>query len=325
MLSIASLSAAPALAQVEACDGPFSLVEWLQAMDEVDRALIALDGSRADLVLDHVIDESRCLDEVVPPDVLGRFARQVSVVAFFAQDPDELAYWALLARETAGGAPWPPELPVPDRYHELVADLGEPRVDTLPGVGFAPPKGGAVLVDGFFAASPTASVGVQHLVQVGDKKGLVVSTTWQTGTSFPEGWLEEGDSELEAPRWYEAPPEPPPIEVPEPAPEPVEVDEPTVSFDGDGRSADCPWKGEPRKASVKGRTVSINRQTFTVRGDEAQAEFKAVLRSCGEFRAVRRFTRWQDARKKLFSSGKRYRDAMLKALLTEEPARQGRR
>src|SRR5688500_15376154 len=139
------LLAATARAQTEVCAGPLPLAEWEEAMDQVDAALVALDGARADRILDDLVHELRCLDALAPPAAIGRLARQISLVAFFAQDPDELAHWALLARDTSGGAPWPDGVPVPERYLALVAELPAPQLGRLDDRGLAVPKGGGAL------------------------------------------------------------------------------------------------------------------------------------------------------------------------------------
>lgn len=379
----------PALAQEEVCAGTLPTAEWREAMDAVDEALAALDGARADRVLDDIVHELRCLGELAEPADLGRLARQVSLVAFWQQDNEEMQTWGLLARKTLGGTPWPEALPVPDRYFELMdaVDLPTPTLQT--GRGVDAPGGGALLLDGWQVGEPASEAMTQHLLQVADKKGRVLSTEWMDGTRWPEVRLSDDPSPLEAPTWYVAPPAPPPWsperppvseapddggedvgdgvadapddplepdpppdapvespEVPSPAPDAAVsdgVDDPsdatlgklqlleereqrrgrqvgTVTFDGDGRDESCPWKGEPRKVEATRREVTINRHVFPIRTDEDHAAFRKTLRGCGEYRAARRFKRWQEA-EGLFSSGAQYRDAMVDALLSEEPSR----
>lgn len=310
-------------------------------MNAVDAALTALDGARADRILDDMVYELRCMRDIVQPADLGRMARQVSLVAFYAQDNDEMRYWGLLARETAGDAPWPDGLTIPGRYFELIDALPTPEVGHGEG-GLDVPKGGGALLDGVLVTEPVATVGVQHLLQVADKRGAILVTTWQTGPAFPEEWRTDDARALPVPKWYVAPatavepvPEPAPVE-PEPQPEPepqvvAAVPEPEpvvpeplakpVSFEGDGKTAECPWRIDPRVVEASGREIRINRHIYPVRTVEDQAAFKTLLKSCGEFRAVRRFTRWQDARGGWFTGAKAYKAEMIDALLTEEPKR----
>lgn len=328
-------AAVSASAQVEVCAGVLALPEWREAMDAVDEALIALDGARADRILDDLLYEMRCLHAPVPPAELGRLARQVALVAFFAQDQDELGYWGQLALQAAGGAPWPEAVTIPDRFFEMLDALPEPEPTRAEG-GLAIPRGGGALLDGVLLTEPIATEGVQHLLQIADKGGRVVSTAWQTGASFDRTWLEDDPRPEGTPGWYVAPPPPPPLRdapVPEPVPEVPQPEvpqpeaprpAPTVRFDGDGATQECPWRGPPRNVSAKGREVRVNRHTFPVRTAEDQDAFRQVLRACGEFRAARRFVRWRVARRKLFRSGSQLRDAMIEALVTPEPPRKPR-
>ncbi|HHO49544.1 MAG TPA: hypothetical protein ENK18_01435 [Deltaproteobacteria bacterium] len=218
MLLLAALLSS-ARAQVQACPGPFTLEEWSEAMDEVDVELIALNGTRAAHLLEDILGELRCLDEIVSPEVLGRLARQVALVTFYDQDPEELVPWALLARRTLGAAPWPDALPAPAYFHELMASEPQPQPEGPGDRGLAPPRGGGMLIDGFLALQPQAAARARHLVQVADRRGRVLETWWQRGGRFPETWLGEPGVSLDVPRWYEAPPEPlePPIPVPAPS------------------------------------------------------------------------------------------------------------
>lgn len=327
-----------AWSQVEACPGALPLLEWREAMTAVDSALATLDGARADRILDDMVYELRCLREVVSPEDVGRMARQVSLVAFYAQDNDELRYWGLLARETVGDGPWPDGLTVPERYFALVADLPAPKTSRSEG-GLRVPRGGGALLDGFLVLEPEATVGVQHLFQIADKHGEVLDTVWQTGPAFPEDWTTDAPTQLEVPKWYVAPPERAPLAVPEPEPEPIDAPEPepeseepmaeepvveappVLRFDGDARTAECPWRVDPRVVEASGREIRVNKHVYPLRSAEEQVAFKALLRSCGEFRAVRRFTRWRDARGHWFAGASGYKAEMIEALLTEEPKR----
>lgn len=314
--------ASAAHAQVEVCAAPLSLTEWREQMDAVDGALRELDGARADVVLDDLVYELRCLSEPATPDAVGRLARQVALVAFFAQDLDELSYWGLLAREAAGGMPWPEGVPVPVRFEELVGALPEAEVDRVEGQGLLVPKGGGALLDGRLLGEPAATRGAQHLLQVADKKGAVVWTRWQTGAGFPEDVLAPGPTDPGVPRWYVAPPDPVPVHVPEPVAV-APVPEQTVTF-GDPRWV-CPWEGIPADVEAHGASVTVAGAVYRVKTDEEVVAFRKTLRGCGEFRAARRFLKWQAARGKPFAGARGHRDAMVEALLTPEPKGRKRR
>ena len=63
--------------------------------------------------------------------------------------------------------------------------------------------------------------------------------------------------------------------------------------------------------------MRVNKHVYEVGTAEEQAEFRA----CGEFRAARRFAKWQAARGKLFGGAHGAEEVMVEALLTEEPRR----
>ncbi len=341
------LVAAP-FAQTEVCPGPLTAAYMVESMDAVDVAISEFNGERANGLLDDLLYELRCLEHPIDPRHLGRLARQLSLMSFYEQDVLETESWALLARSTLGGAPWPSGIPIPETYHGFLAELPELEEVEVEGAGLAPPKKGAILMDGRVLLRPRAALGTSHLVQVADKKGAVSATRWQHGAAFDESLL-GGATELKAPRWYSEPepPAPPvlalPVAEPDPAPEsevpdsvpvPDTVPEPVADPVADAelpsevrdrmfRSREategCPWKKQPMVAVAKAGEVRVNRHSYAVKSPAQQAEFRSVLRSCGEFRAARRFERWRDARRKLALDAGRYKRGMVKALLTDEP------
>ena len=356
LIAVGPLGAAHA--QEEVCSAQFTRAEFIEAVDAVDAAIADANGLLAQRILDDVYDAMRCLGVRVDPSLLGHYARQNSVVAFYAQDIEEATAWAQLGREALGETPWPEDYPITDGYRQLLEDLPEMTLSGPDNAGFLRPKGGAVFVDGRFAEIPEAAVGVPHLLQILDKRQRTVHTSWVDGMAFPEEHL-GNPSTVNRPRWAEDPPPPPgadaaldpqepepsepetvepepetvepepetvepePSEPAEPEPsEPAETEEPALDFDEARAARDCAWKTAPKKVSTTGRTVTINRHTYDVRTAGEQAAFRKVLRSCGEFRATRRFNRWREARAQLFSFDARvHRDRMEKALLTEEPRR----
>lgn len=316
---------APSFAQVEVCPGALLPDEWSEAMDAVDEALAAFDGALASRILEDLVTELPCLETPADPALLGRLARQIALVAFYAQDTEEIAVWANLARETIGDAPWPEDLELPERFLMLVRGAEPARLVTADGA-LKIPKGGAILLDGRLLREPAATDPVQHLLQVADKRGVVVWTDWQNGADFPEQWLAETAEPIEVPAWYVAPGDPVRRD-PEPvAPEPVAAEpvapQPVMRFGGATR---CPWKAEPNIVVASRREVRVNRHTYPLRSEEDEDAFLEVLRACGELRAMRRFARWRSASEKLFggafAGAPRYRDAMVTALVTDEPGK----
>lgn len=206
--------AAMALGQEEVCAGGLRPEHLREAMDAIDAAIAEFHGQLAADLVDGVVHELRCLEVPIDPADLGRLARQRSLLAYYQQDPLEATAWAVLARDTVGGAPWPAQVPVPDSFHDFLAELPPPTVAGPEGRGLAPPKRGAVLIDGRVALEPRVVLDTTHFVQVADKRGLVVASVWQHGAAFGEELLGE-PGPLELPRWYHEPVAPPPIATPD--------------------------------------------------------------------------------------------------------------
>jgi len=353
--------------QEEVCGGTFAVGEFQEAIDAVDDAIADGNGTLAVRILDDVYDAMRCVGGLVHPDDLGRMARQTSFVAFYAQDFEEAEAWAILARDTLGGEPWPEDYPITDPYLDMLDALPDIRIGGPENAGFEIPKKGAALLDGRFAPAPEAAVGVPHLLQIADKSATPVWTGWVDGMAFPEEQLGYPNT-ASPPKWYVEPaapaplpeeviaePEPAPdpdpaiepvptpepvaapVAEPEPVAEPVAEPEPVVEpepqpasttvstpvlvFDDASATRSCAWKNDPKRATATGKTVSINKHNYNVKTASEQAAFKKVLRSCGEFRAARRFIRWRQAKAKLAFDARSFRESMLKAILTDEPKR----
>ena len=188
-----------ALAQEEPCGGVLPVDELHVALDATERALAELQVDRADRILDDVIDVLRCIGTPLEPSDLGRLARHVSLVAFYDADQAELRSWTWLERDTVGGR-WPSDvLPVPETFHTLRAELGEPPMVTADG-GWLPPKKGAVWLDGRPSEGPTARSEVPHLLQMLDKKGQVAWSGWMVGSDAPDRWVDPQGGSVEVPR-----------------------------------------------------------------------------------------------------------------------------
>ncbi len=306
-----------AFAQEEACPGTLAVAEVDQVLAATTTALEDLDGDRAAHLVEEVSSLLRCLGGVLTPDQLGRFAATSSVVAFYEQDFEEARRWAELAVTTTGSAN-AGSVSVPERWW---ADYGAlvPTVGEAAGV-VSPPPGGVVVVDGRALLAARAAVATPHLLQLVDRKGRVLSTRWFDGVAFPEDVV-AGSSPPSVPRWWT---EPPTVTVIEPgtvvaAP----VAAPEVVFDGVVSTQGCPFTPDPQDVRARGRRVTIEGQSWVFRKDEDVTEFRDVLRTCGEFRAARRFAKWQVS--SAFSGAKEFREAFVEALRTPEPRRNKRK
>ena len=309
-LALAYALSTPAQAQQEACQGTFLVEEWREGMDAVDRALSDGKGGLAQKILDQIYEALRCAAERVDPDDVGRFAQQMSVSAFSAQDFDDATRWAQLANATLGADSWPAELPRTDAYRQMQVGLAEPQVSGPEGRGLAVPNKGAFLIDGRLALRAEAAVSVPHFIQSADKSGQVLWARWIDGAAFPDELL--GDSGVAAvPNWYVDP------DAEERVKQPVGIIEtaPTPASDSD-EAPQCPWRAV-KNASVEASAVTINKTVYNVRSDVAQMGFLDILYSCEEFEAAGRFQKWRAARAINPFEGSMDRDAMIKALLAD--------
>ena len=334
---ILTLISGLANAQDEVCPGQFALSEWREAMDAVDDAITSGNGTLAQRILDDVHGVMRCTAEVVTPADLGRYARQMSVVAFYAQDDEDAVAWALLARKIQGDTSVSAGL---ESYEQMLQTLPTAAVGGTEDKALVFPKKGAVLFDGRLSSEARALVSVPHLLQVVDKSGVATLTMWQDGAAFPEDLLGTPTS-ISTPKWYTEPPLPSGSDaVAEAAPveevpvEEVPVDEASVEapvidetlrFEHEKAVKECAWQGDVRKAWATGGAVYVNKESWSVRTDDERLAFGVVLRSCGEFRAHRRLNKWRAAKKSFSFKARTYREAMVEALKTPEPARKKRK
>jgi hypothetical protein len=296
-----------AQAQESPCDGKFALEEWREAMDAVDRAVSVGNVDLSKKILDQIQDALTCSEALVRPPDLGRFARQMSVTAFYRQEDDDATQWAQLSLEADPNAAWPDTLPQPDAYDELLASIsGSQRVGPSD-QGLAVPKRGGVIIDGRLALRPEVSPAIPHLVQVADSKGQPLGARWMDGAAFPADLLGQ-PVEVSIPKWYVDP------DARETAGEPAPVVgvAPLPVLDTDAQ-AQCPWKAI-KQATVDASTVTINKTVYPVRSPHAQAGFLDILYVCEEFEAAGRFQKWRAARAINPFEGSMDRDAMMRAL-----------
>ena len=289
-------------------------------LDAVESALLDLDGAQADRLLDYAHHELRCAQTPATPADVGRMASHEAVLHWYDQDPEEAVRWGWAVLDTVGSSTDWPEVTPSGLLTELNANP-LPDATGPQGVGLQPPAKGAVLRSGFLLTEPRAPVRVPGLMQLVDKRGEVLETWWQDGSAFDDDLLGPPRS-LSAPRWYTPPPAPRAAEPT--AHEPVASDAGDVEMRWD-IEPECPWKGQPRKVEAKGATVRVNRRVFDVKTTEDQRAFLRTLRTCGEFRAARRFKQWREARGKLAFDAPSKRKSMERALLTPEPTRRKRK
>lgn len=193
-----------------ACPAVYTNAAWEADMRVVDDALDAGNTEGAATAFRAVDERLVCLGEIASPDSLGWYARQKALLAFLDQDGDTAMRWAQLARAVAPDLPWPNQMPASHPFRKDLAAAPTPPMGGRDDASFVVERGGAVFVDGKFTPQPRALAEMNHLVQVFDKRGLLVSTTWQDGGVFPDTMLGPKGADLELPAWVGAGPVKPP-------------------------------------------------------------------------------------------------------------------
>lgn len=172
----------------------------VRALDEADAALVAADLGLARQTLGGVGENLPCLDTAVERRTFARFARLMSTVAFYQQDPALAVRWGHASELAFRDLPWALEEDHPLRT--LLDDEVEPPLGRVEGFGLAAPKGGGVLMNGSLVLEPRAHAEVPYFVQVLDSRARVVGAYWQDGAAFPEEILVAGGDAVPRPAWY---------------------------------------------------------------------------------------------------------------------------
>jgi hypothetical protein len=201
------LMTADAYAQEKLCAGTYSHQEWLGAMDQADGFLASFKLKEARVTIYAARELVPCLDAIAKPSHLGRYARQLALLEFLAQDEETSARWALLSRTAAPALPWPADIPDDHPFREAVSALETPSVTGPADKGLLIPKGGAAFLDGTPLNSPQALADVPHLYQVTDAAGVLVSAYWIDGGGFHEEALTVPGKPPRIPKWWTPEPE----------------------------------------------------------------------------------------------------------------------
>jgi hypothetical protein len=200
------MAGGPALASEPGCGADFHDVNWfVEGMNKADAYITELRLDQSIQVLDELRGSVSCTADRLHPKHLARFGRLQAIVAFFDQDEMDMAYWGRLALKAP--VPWPeafgPEHAVRDAF-SFIEPAGSAEV---PSKLLAPPKGGAIVLDGELLRRPRAELEMPHFVQVFDKSGVITESLWIDGVAFPERLLADGEGALEVPKWFAAPDE----------------------------------------------------------------------------------------------------------------------
>jgi hypothetical protein len=198
----ALLAAGPAFAQEKLCAGTYSHEEWLKAMDTADQQMGQFKLKDARVTIYAAREQVPCLDQLVKPSYLGRYARQVALLEFLSQDEETASRWGELQRVAAPDLPWPADIPEDHPFRELITGLDLPTESGPTDKSLLIPKGGGVFLDGTPILYPQAWSEVPNLLQVADGDGKITSAYWQDGAAFHDEALTDLGKTPKPPKWF---------------------------------------------------------------------------------------------------------------------------
>ena len=196
----------PALARPLDCPELYN--QQLQdTLDEVDQAFGATELTRARALLAASHERLPCLIEIVPVDLMTRYAVQRAYGEALVTETEEATRWARLAQALDPGFDWPEYIPDKHEARRLLDGLEPPTGTSLRGKGLRPDPGGGIFLDGRYLVSPVAEAGLPHFLQVGDGAGEIWLASWQDGVVFPEEVLGPPTAiNDQPPPWFGKPP-----------------------------------------------------------------------------------------------------------------------
>ena len=191
-------------AQQRVCTQSVTNQQLTYVLDEVDNALDQGKLTTAAGYSDQIFEEIfPCMDELVEPDVLGRYAQQLAIINYLSKDETAAVRWGHLATFVAPGLRWRSIGPV-NVLTSLIYSAGVPELGGPVDKGLIPPYKGGIFHNGSLLTEPLVPIEVPGLIQIADKRGQIIETYWQDGAAFSPSILGE-TKQLEAPRWHTAP------------------------------------------------------------------------------------------------------------------------
>ena len=179
------------------CEGTWENQRLTETLDTLAAEVAALNDEGISAGLKAVDRGLPCLEEVVDPRALARYARIQGYLAFADQDEENAVMWLFFAREVDDAAPWPMELPEGHPLLSLLDMWEPPPSQTSQGV-LLPPERGAVFVNGTLRLEPSATAEQRNFVQVVDRAAWPKDNFWIDGAQFPPDLLAD-DGEAPTP------------------------------------------------------------------------------------------------------------------------------
>ncbi len=187
------------------CVGTMTSADWYSALDSIDRYYAAQDLRNAAALITWTEARLPCLDALVYPPALARFAQQASFQATLDEEPDLALSWAQLAMVADPKHPLPDWMPASHTGRASIAGVDPPAHVTLDEVGLIFPRGGGVFLNGRFLSVPHGPVDTPNLVQTMDRRQRVVEGRWQHGVAFAPEFLGPDLGHVDPPQWYVPP------------------------------------------------------------------------------------------------------------------------
>jgi hypothetical protein len=192
-----------ALALSPACDGPLSQQDWKIALSAADRYLVARDFINAKRLVEWTHKRVPCLEVLVAPTEVARFAQHAAFIATLDEDTDQAESWARLAATSIVKPPAPTWLP--DGHIGLQVLEGaqsaqwfEPREGHL-----VAPTGGGLFLNGQLILEPHAPTETPYVLQRINRSGVVESTDWHLGDPFDRHLVDsEAKKAPSVPKWW---------------------------------------------------------------------------------------------------------------------------
>lgn len=198
---ILALLAGLAAAQDFACPVIATQQEVDAALDAASKAIDDADVKKLHEQLNLAGPKMPCLDNAADRRSLARYGQLMSVASFLDQDEEAEIRWGLFARLIDPDVAWPASIASDHPLRQLLAEQQVPPAGGPEGKALAPPKGGAIAVNGNWTVEATAFAEVPTLVQVFDASASPTTSYWQDGAAFPDWILGPPIPEWTPPKW----------------------------------------------------------------------------------------------------------------------------
>ncbi len=174
------------------CSKEYTEQAFRGAMSQAEEALDNVDMNTAVNILSDAGKDLICLDVAVKPTDIARFARNLSVLAFYGQDEFAAIKYGNLARiaDPSGGLPRGVTEDHPYASMMEMEDLPPTGGPIDPTLEF--PRGGGFFMNGQSKTEARAPAEVPQFVQVFGEHDTVIDAFWQDGAAFPDRYLAGG-------------------------------------------------------------------------------------------------------------------------------------